>query len=263
MSAKKIETCHLRHDTWLRDLEALWYVFDLMSTNKRTHAVQTNGPRASTPSPPPPSNTVLTPLPPFPPLPLPSPPLAPTCPSRPCPATPAPQADTQSKSAQQQQKTGTIFWKAGRIPLTFVEHLLNNTERSRFFEVSRCKQGSGRSAMTALPAGAPLQSGGTDENPGDTRPTPPGGGAADDPGVGGARERGGAGAKVVAEARSCGKSPSSVSRASGGGGGGGRSAWEVYCDGPLLKAVQLARLFPDCKTFVDMPMKQASARACG
>ncbi|CAM9190475.1 unnamed protein product, partial [Pylaiella littoralis] len=37
-----------------------------------------------------------------------------------------------------------------------------------------------------------------------------------------------------------------------------RTAWEVYCDGPLLKAVQSARLFPDSKTFVDMPMKQAS-----
>lgn len=47
------------------------------------------------------------------------------------------------------------------------------------------------------------------------------------------------------------------------GGAGGRSgsssssAWAVYCDGPLLKAVQSARLFPDSKTFVDMPMKQA------
>lgn len=44
----------------------------------------------------------------------------------------------------------------------------------------------------------------------------------------------------------------------GGGGGGGRgsSAWGVYCDGPLLEAVQSARLFPDSKTFVDMPMKK-------
>jgi len=47
--------------------------------------------------------------------------------------------------------------------------------------------------------------------------------------------------------------------ASGGGdiGGGKGPAWQVYCDGPLLKAVQSARLFPDSKTFVDMPMKQA------
>lgn len=40
-------------------------------------------------------------------------------------------------------------------------------------------------------------------------------------------------------------------------------AWEVYCDGPLLKAVQAAELFPDSKTFVDMPMKQVCACACG
>lgn len=39
-------------------------------------------------------------------------------------------------------------------------------------------------------------------------------------------------------------------------------AWEVYCDGPLLKAVQSAELFPDSKTFVDMPMKQVRACAC-
>eukprot|EP01031_Cornospumella_fuschlensis_P032712 gene32712-39547_t len=32
-------------------------------------------------------------------------------------------------------------------------------------------------------------------------------------------------------------------------------ACKVYCDGPLLQAVQLARIFPDSKTFVDMPMK--------
>eukprot|EP00903_Cladosiphon_okamuranus_P020327 g18650.t1 len=41
-----------------------------------------------------------------------------------------------------------------------------------------------------------------------------------------------------------------------GGGGRGGFAWEIYCDGPLLEAVQSARLFPDSKTFVDMPMKQ-------
>ncbi|CAN0363000.1 unnamed protein product, partial [Hapterophycus canaliculatus] len=33
--------------------------------------------------------------------------------------------------------------------------------------------------------------------------------------------------------------------------------WGVYCGGPLLEAVQSARLYPDSKTFVDMPMKQA------
>lgn len=37
---------------------------------------------------------------------------------------------------------------------------------------------------------------------------------------------------------------------------GGGSARDVFCDGPLLAAVQDARLFPDCKTFVDMPMKK-------
>ncbi|KAI9250995.1 Six-hairpin glycosidase-like protein [Phascolomyces articulosus] len=30
----------------------------------------------------------------------------------------------------------------------------------------------------------------------------------------------------------------------------------IYCDGPLLRTVQLARLFPDSKTFVDMPTKK-------
>ncbi|ORX53048.1 trehalase [Hesseltinella vesiculosa] len=29
----------------------------------------------------------------------------------------------------------------------------------------------------------------------------------------------------------------------------------IYCDGPLLKTVQLAQLYPDSKTFVDMPTK--------
>ena len=32
-------------------------------------------------------------------------------------------------------------------------------------------------------------------------------------------------------------------------------ACAVYCEGPLLNAVQLAQLFNDSKTFVDMPMK--------
>ena len=26
----------------------------------------------------------------------------------------------------------------------------------------------------------------------------------------------------------------------------------IYCEGPILKTVQLARIFPDSKTFVDM-----------
>ncbi|KAI9495598.1 Six-hairpin glycosidase-like protein [Zychaea mexicana] len=30
----------------------------------------------------------------------------------------------------------------------------------------------------------------------------------------------------------------------------------IYCEGPLLRTVQLARLFPDSKTFVDMPTKK-------
>ncbi|KAG2222884.1 hypothetical protein INT45_013515 [Circinella minor] len=30
----------------------------------------------------------------------------------------------------------------------------------------------------------------------------------------------------------------------------------IYCEGPLLRTVQLARLFPDSKTFVDMPTKE-------
>ncbi|CAO3591104.1 unnamed protein product [Absidia cylindrospora] len=30
----------------------------------------------------------------------------------------------------------------------------------------------------------------------------------------------------------------------------------IYCEGPLLKTVQLAKLFPDSKTFVDMPTKK-------
>lgn len=45
--------------------------------------------------------------------------------------------------------------------------------------------------------------------------------------------------------------------ASGAGGDGGSGhAWDVYCDGPLLAAMQNAGLFPDSKTFVDMPMKK-------
>lgn len=97
------------------------------------------------------------------------------------------------------------------------------------------------STMTARPRAAP-QSGGTDD-PGNA-PT------AD----------AGAPSKGVAKTRSC-KLSSSVSNAAGGDGGGGdggSTAWEVFCDGPLLRAVQSARLFPDSKTFVDMPMKQAS-----
>jgi alpha,alpha-trehalase len=31
---------------------------------------------------------------------------------------------------------------------------------------------------------------------------------------------------------------------------------QIYCDGPILQAVQDARLFPDSKYFVDMPLKQ-------
>ena len=30
---------------------------------------------------------------------------------------------------------------------------------------------------------------------------------------------------------------------------------KIYCDGPVLQAVQDARLFPDSKYFVDMPLK--------
>jgi hypothetical protein len=30
---------------------------------------------------------------------------------------------------------------------------------------------------------------------------------------------------------------------------------QIYCDGPILQAVQDARLFPDSKYFVDMPLK--------
>lgn len=46
------------------------------------------------------------------------------------------------------------------------------------------------------------------------------------------------------------------------------TARDVYCEGPLLEAVQMARLFPDSKTFVDMPMKQVRQknkgnRVCG
>ncbi|CAM9566394.1 unnamed protein product [Scytosiphon promiscuus] len=42
----------------------------------------------------------------------------------------------------------------------------------------------------------------------------------------------------------------------GGDSGSSSDAWGVYCHGPLLEAIQSARLFPDSKTFVDMPMKQ-------
>lgn len=31
---------------------------------------------------------------------------------------------------------------------------------------------------------------------------------------------------------------------------------QIYCDGPILQAVQEARLYPDSKYFVDMPLKQ-------
>jgi hypothetical protein len=31
---------------------------------------------------------------------------------------------------------------------------------------------------------------------------------------------------------------------------------QIYCDGPILQAVQDARLFSDSKYFVDMPLKQ-------
>lgn len=30
----------------------------------------------------------------------------------------------------------------------------------------------------------------------------------------------------------------------------------IYCEGPILKRIQLARLFPDSKTFVDMVKKK-------
>lgn len=30
---------------------------------------------------------------------------------------------------------------------------------------------------------------------------------------------------------------------------------QIYCDGPILKAVQDAHLYPDSKHFVDMPLK--------
>lgn len=55
--------------------------------------------------------------------------------------------------------------------------------------------------------------------------------------------------------------PGSDPGCGGGGtgtGSGAGSAWDVYCDGPLLEAVQSSGLFEDSKTFVDMPMKQAS-----
>lgn len=45
--------------------------------------------------------------------------------------------------------------------------------------------------------------------------------------------------------------------------GDGSAAWGVYCHGPLLEAVQSARLFPDSKTFVDMPMKQVQSGGYG
>ncbi|XP_052060748.1 trehalase-like isoform X1 [Mytilus californianus] len=32
---------------------------------------------------------------------------------------------------------------------------------------------------------------------------------------------------------------------------------QIYCDGPLLHAVQMAKIFPDGKTFVDMSMKES------
>jgi hypothetical protein len=32
-------------------------------------------------------------------------------------------------------------------------------------------------------------------------------------------------------------------------------AWQIYCYGELLEAVQLSGLFQDSKEFVDMPMK--------
>ncbi|CAM9549185.1 unnamed protein product, partial [Choristocarpus tenellus] len=35
-----------------------------------------------------------------------------------------------------------------------------------------------------------------------------------------------------------------------------KRAWGVYCEGPLLEAVQMSGIFPECKTFVDMPMKR-------
>lgn len=100
--------------------------------------------------------------------------------------------------------------------------------------------------MTALP-GVAYQPRSIDD-PGHTHTAHHEGGAPTSGGAGGAKE-----------------SSSASSAASGGGGGGGsddgggggRTAWEVYCDGPLLAAVQSARLFSDCKTFVDMPMKQA------
>jgi alpha,alpha-trehalase len=31
---------------------------------------------------------------------------------------------------------------------------------------------------------------------------------------------------------------------------------QIYCDGPILQAVQDAKLFSDSKYFVDMPLKQ-------
>lgn len=30
---------------------------------------------------------------------------------------------------------------------------------------------------------------------------------------------------------------------------------QIYCDGPMLHAIQMAKLFPDGKTFVDMSLK--------
>lgn len=36
-------------------------------------------------------------------------------------------------------------------------------------------------------------------------------------------------------------------------------ACSVYCRGPVLEAVQLAGIFNDSKTFVDMPMLEVSA----
>lgn len=44
---------------------------------------------------------------------------------------------------------------------------------------------------------------------------------------------------------------------------GARGAWDVYCDGPLLAAVQDAGLFPDSKTFVDMPMNKVKNDVTG
>lgn len=37
---------------------------------------------------------------------------------------------------------------------------------------------------------------------------------------------------------------------------------EIYCGGSLLEAVQKAKIFHDCKHFVDMPLKIDAGQSC-